>query len=481
MHTMRLRTAFIFLGAIAGTGLAIAATPAETIDLPGAIDRALAQNKPLAQAAMSIRSALLGVEAAKLPFEVQVRPAGSASMAAGGKNLSAGLNVNKRLTWGTDLQAAAVMSSGPGLGDTNLYQGSLSLQVSQPLLKDAGRLVNLEPVIAAESRQRAAHRLVEMKRADLVLEVVRTYVDILRLGRQVAYASEAVGRLERLLKLTEALERLGRASRVDSLRVELQLGQAKSTLDSHGRNLDAAMKDFAELLGEDLDKTFSLAPVPLQAEPPPPPLECSQAAFSNRLDLAQAIADSRDAERGVRISAKNMWPSLRLNMRYELSSRGDDLQSAAKLDESIWFVGLSSDTDLRRSSEQVALKESLLNSEMASRQVEIVRDGVSKQSLQYASFHSNNLNQAQIAVRNCRLAESRRDLARKMFEMRRGDSFSVTDAESAYLAAQEAMIQAETAAILSGYGLRHVLGTLLESPVELRPYGRESKESAEAK
>ena len=53
--------------------------------------------------------------------------------------------------------------------------------------------------------------------------------------------------------------------------------------------------------------------------------------------------------------------------------------------------------------------------------------------------------------------------------MGRGDNFSVTDAEAAYMNAENQLLQAEKDSTLAGYQLRRSLGTLIEAPRDLLP------------
>ena len=79
--------------------------------------------------------------------------------------------------------------------------------------------------------------------------------------------------------------------------------------------------------------------------------------------------------------------------------------------------------------------------------------------------------EVKIAERNMNLAASRLKLAHRLFEMGRGDNFSVTDAEQSMLHAENKVFSARAEARVSSYGLPHVLGTLIEVDVGLKPVG----------
>ncbi len=67
------------------------------------------------------------------------------------------------------------------------------------------------------------------------------------------------------------------------------------------------------------------------------------------------------------------------------------------------------------------------------------------------------------------LAESRAKLARRLFELCRGENISVTDAEEAYCQAENQLFAARAEGSISGYRMFRVLGTLSEVSEELKP------------
>ena len=437
----------------------------ERIDLPSAIDQALRQNRAFQQSVSSIQAALLATESARAEFDVRFVPTGSAEYHNKSQDtIGTGLTISKRKAWGTTLESGADLTRNRDFAGTNVFQGQLYAEINQPLFRNFGREINEEPVLAAESKGRAARRLVEMQRADLALKTIETYVNLLNLGGEIENAQATVTRAEQLFKLTAALEKLGRASRVDSLRVEQQKGDALALLAAKQESYGSRMKDFAELLGADVRSEFNLVPVPRIGERTLPDEEYVGTALSNRLDFAQVLDSERDAARGVRIGQRKLLPELELTTRYELTSEEKKLESAGKLDDHTWFVALKADTDLGRHKERVALSQALLDKETAAETVRMVEQGITKQVLQYLSARRNSVNQEEMARKNFDLARSRLDLARRMFQDQRGDSLSVSDAETAYLQAESALLAAQSEAAVSVYRLRHALGTLVESP-----------------
>jgi outer membrane protein TolC len=269
--------------------------------------------------------------------------------------------------------------------------------------------------------------------------------------------------------LSKAMERRGGTTHIDTLRSELQLGQALAQVESNGQEFDSKMRDFAELLGVGTDKAFDLEQVPFVEENLPEPEKVEEIALQNRLDYAQSLQDLKDAERGRLVARKNLPPDLALTLQYQRYGSGDKASSATALGQRLWFVGLSSSTDLLRTEDRIAYRQAIVSGEVAARNLEIMETGIRKQSQQYLLAYKRGINELKIARRNFELARARAVLARRMFEMGRTDNFSVTDAEMAYLTAENQLLQSETDTTLAGYRLRQALGTLLETPADLLP------------
>lgn len=452
--------------------VALAVVPAfaeQSITLSAAIDTALVQNRDLAKLALSLQSALLSREGAAADFAVTVKPGGSANRYDERTSYNYGVEAIRKFSWGTDLALRGKVEDA-GIENSDVSKrASVRVEVSQPLFRYAGPLVNLNNLVSAQSQVAAARRNVELKKTDLVLQVVETYVDILRLERQLEAEKHSLERSDGLLKLTRAREAQGRVSRVDTLRVELQRGQAVSRVEATQERLASARLDFAELIGADPLSVYSFEPMPELVLDPPPADVAMRVAFSNRLDYAQVLQDYRDAVRGVRVSRRFLLPDVRLVSRYEQFGEGATSSDASELDEDSWFVGLQASTDLPMRQEQISYKQSVVSEQGAREDVDISEVFVTKQVQQQLLAFERARSEVNIAEKNLVAARSRDRLARRLFELGRSDNFSVTDAEEAYRNAENTFFAAKAEASAAAYRLLRVLGSLIEYPEDLKP------------
>ncbi len=438
------------------------------LDLTQAMELALTQNRELIKLAIALESRQLDGESAQSDFAWTARPSGSGGVGSEQDRLEYGLSLLKKYGWGTRMEWNARASESRVSGLDDYHRGEVRVELEQPLFRNAGRLANEEGLRRAESGLRAARRALELRKTDLMVRVAQGYEDILRLERQVASDEQSVARLDRLIRLTRAREAQGRVSKVDTLRVELQMGQAVSRLQNNREQWLAVQQDFADLLGVALTNTFTLAAIPLLEVALPGAEELNAAALSNRLDYAQTLDDLRDVRRGVRIAKKNLLPELSLIGRYGRYDEGPERSDAFALGREDWFVGLRAGTDFPLRKERVAFQQSLLDERSALENIadaeSLVQRQVYQQRLAYERARADIL----IAARNLNLASNRLKLARKRFDLGRGDNFTVSDAEDEYLKAEREYLRAQSEAGVAGYRLLRVMGSLVEYPDDLK-------------
>ena len=99
-----MRVELITIILLVGSAHAVAAEP---IDLPQAIDYALAQNKALVRSALSIDSGAFGVNNAEAEFQVRVRPGITSIVSEQRRSFDYGLRASKKLMWGTELMGVS--------------------------------------------------------------------------------------------------------------------------------------------------------------------------------------------------------------------------------------------------------------------------------------------------------------------------------------------------------------------------------------
>jgi outer membrane protein TolC len=447
----------------------VRAADPETLTLEQAVRYALHQNRNLAQSVLSLRRSDYGLISARSAFSTRIRPVSEVGFSGDDDTWEQGLITSRKIAWGTDFSLGGRLTSADSVNAGATRRVIVDLTVRQPLFRNFGRMTNVEGVTQARSQLKAAQRTYHGQVADLVVEVVSTFETLIRLEGEIASDQDFYERMEKLQELTSVRERQGRATRVDSLRVDLQRGQAQSRVEFSRERLASVRRDFAELLGFPPDHTFVLVAPPLLELEVPDATEALRVALAHRLDYAQALHDYHDSVRGVTIARKSLYPDISLVTTFQRFGLGDSFSAAQHLDEDNWFVGLTADTDFNPVLTRAAVKGAQLDQESSAQSVRITELSIAREVQQVLATYRRAQVEMKIAGKNIVLAEKRARLARRLFEVGRGDNFSVTDAEEAYIDANTQLLQARADASVTGYRLLRTLGTLVEYPESLEP------------
>ncbi|MBN1268618.1 MAG: TolC family protein, partial [Kiritimatiellae bacterium] len=443
---------------------------AEPLDLPAALEQALAHNRDLVRAALELRGNELDVRQAESDFALRLRPDADIGFSDVSDTWAWGAGLVRKLSPGTEVELGGRMTrTETDTPDGDTRRARLQVEIRQPIFRNYGALVHREGVVSARSSLTAARRTFERQKEDLVIQLVQTYETIIQLEQRILSDEAFFARMDKLYRLTKARESQGQTTRVDTLRVDLQRGQAQSRLQDNREQIEQARRELAELLGLPLDSTFEMEPPPLLDIDLPPLEQAVRVAIENRLDYAQVLHDLRDARRGVRLARRGLYPDLALVTRYERFGEGARTSDAQDLEQDGWFVGLASGTDFNPARERAGLARAKVD-EMSTRQViAITEQSVARDVQQRMSDYRRAVSEKKTAESNYRLAGDRAVLARRLFELGRGDNFSVTDAEQALVAAEARVLAARAEISLAGYRLMRSLGTLIEHPAELKP------------
>jgi outer membrane protein TolC len=444
------------------------ATNSNPLTFDAAVNLALSQNRDLARGALAIDRSKLGVEAASQEFATGLIPRGGINTTDNNTDYRYGLRAERKLVWGTEIGIEGNVLHYPSFVDEP-WRSAVRIDVRQPLFQRFGRLVHEEPLTTASEQYRAERRRWELQKSDLVVDVARQFESIVRLEKQVACDLAMFTRANQLLELTRAREQQGRVSRVDTLRVELQRGEAETRLENDRESLFVARRNLAELLGLPTETDCNPAPSLLPDLEVPAMTVAVQTALSNRLDYAQTIQDYHASVRGAKLARRRLLPDVNLVAGAEQFGKAVTMDESKSLDESLWTVGLAGQIDLAHRRDKPIIDISDVDVKAARESIGIRALSIAREVQQGVSAYRQARSELSIAGRNYAAAEARSELARRLFEMGRGDSFSVTDAETAFVNAEAALLTARASVCVAGYNLLRLMGTLMDCPAELKP------------
>lgn len=439
----------------------------ESITLEDAINISLSNNPDLKQFRLQTTSADLSIGLAESEFQISVRPEGGVLLSKQGDTSGYyGLRLSKRTRYGSEVSVGGTKDS---LFDSG-GRDRVSLEFSQPLFRHAGTLVNEENIVQSKQGQLTTLRALELARSRLVVLVVEAYEQVLRLEQQFIADQQALKRAASLYKLTLAKERLGRATRIDSLRVQLQQGETVSRTSNTEEQLSSARRVLSEIMGMDDDSSLpKLEPSSLFEVDVGSLEEATRLAISNRMEYAQVQQRYQDTIRATRIAKHSLLPNLKLVARYEHANGDLFFDEDFNGSRNAWFISLVSDTDFNQTREKLQYKDSLVQQNKAIESIRAQYLSIGREVEQALLAYQRAHNELDILEGNYQHAGARLKLARRLFSVGRTDGFSVTDAEQSFFTAQSTWLSGRSDASISGYRLLHATGTLVESPDRLKP------------
>jgi outer membrane protein TolC len=439
--------------------------PAEVpLTLDRAVGLALAHGRALARGQLAVWQRELSIQLARAAFEPTAGPVLQGSGFAGDRQWTYGIQLAIPTMWGTRLGAEATATDRDrGMSD----ERTISLEIHQPLFRRFGRDVHEEAIRAAADDFRAQRRQYEQQRADLVLRLAQLLDMLARLDLLQSLETGRYQRLQQLARLVRARERQGRSSRVDSIRMEQQVAEAAARLEDLAERRKTAWRELCLWLGIHIPENVRIEAPPWLADALPDPSTAVSIAFSNRLDIAQAEDEARAAARQSNIARRSVWPDLTLHGT--LRNTWLDGSGGGDRDRTDWFVGLTADGWPWRSSDRIRRQQSELSIASAEAAVELQREVVARQVLDALGACQSARNALAAAERSHALAEAQVRLARRLYETGRGDAFDLDDGETRWMQSEHRVLEARSAVRISGYMLRHAMGTLVECPEDLKP------------
>jgi len=445
----------------------------QPLTLAKALECALTRNADLQRLALRVNEKAWGVQGAGAGFKPVAFPVGDAGMSESSRQSTYGVGARQKAPWGTVAEVRGVVDSLQLDGQDPGRRGRVSVSLQQPLFRNAGPLVQQEPVRRAESAQMAARRECALFRTDLIVNVAQGYEALYRAQVECRYAAESLERLNRLYYLTHVREAQGRTSRLEALRAEQKKGNAEIRLAKAREQEKRQQAEFAELLGFPPEQAFALASCPVLSVTPVDFAQAEAQALVNRLDYAQILADYEDARRGVAVARRNLLPDLNAITRYEWRDSMEDSAVADGWARDGWFVGLAMQSDWPPREDQARLEQAKVNAQLATLEIETVRRAIGRQVRENMRAYERLAAEVPLAEQGFVLAGKRAQLARRLFEMGRGSSQDVMDAEESLQAAETQLLATQSDSSVAGYQLLRAMGILEESPADLKAPGKD--------
>ncbi|MFH1377624.1 MAG: TolC family protein [Planctomycetota bacterium] len=463
----------------------------DMLALHGAIFLAIARNPDIAASADAIAGAELNVESALNALKWTIQPNLYTSKTSDGRTAGYSLGLVQPTAWGTTVGAnAGTDYSTVDDTKTETFTSRATASVTQPLMRGAGRLVNLESVRRAHRSVDAAEAARIRLREQIIIETASAFYDIIEQRLIIRLREKEYNGLERLAAATLAKEKLGMASRFDSYRAEIQKTSATDSLSSATEALGAAEDRLRELLN--VGSTYRIEPlVPTIVAPPSFDIDIDAArrfAEARRVDLIETRRQLiEDADAARRIAEHNVLPELNLTLSVGLDKSAEGFKDSTHVTEPTWSVGLSTDGDILRRNSRLAIERNAIDQRAARRAYLLARQSVFREVDADVRALKRAVRDAEIQKTSVRQIDEKRRFALARHQRGLVDNFELLRAEQELINAQLAEFRATRDIVLSRLRLLRSLGalgdlydsrTLFDNAIDLFDFTIEPTETA---
>ncbi|MEB3292779.1 MAG: TolC family protein [Synechococcales bacterium] len=337
---------------------------------------------------------------------------------------------------------------------------TLSLSVTQPLLRGAGLKANQASVNIARVGDRRNALALQQLLIDKVTETIVAYRAVIKARESLRIQGIAIASKRRQLEVTQALVQVGRKPKADLIDAEKTVADSDRTLLVEQNNLAQAVSNLLRLL--EADQALQLV-IPqreidalVSAELPQmnrSPAELLQLAYQQRIDYLQSQLDLETEQLNGRIVQNNQLWNLDLKSETRLGSQSS---TSGTVVVTHTFGDRNRDAELPK--HQIRLQK-------ANNRLVQVRDTIQQELSDRLRDLTSNLSQVTAAQRTREFAEQQFRIAQERFKSRGSQTtiFELIQKQDDLILAQNNELTAKIDYLNAIANLEKTLGITLET------------------
>jgi len=435
------------------------------LDLPTAINIAIASNRNFANSLDNIQKSQLNVDLSLSAFDIKVIPSADVGFIGGGDagtgcTVGGSLELCKKFSFGTQVSIRPYAAV-----DAQHFHTGVQAKITQPLLKGFGKEYTLAPVYAAQFAYRTAFRGAYASGVDMIFRLINAMYSVVRLEALLKLDKEALDRLDHFYSAIKVKERIGMADSLDVYRTEIEIKAQEDSLNNSQEGLQDAKDRVRELLALPLDREFIIE-LSMEYSPLDPDVdEAIKSALANRIEIEQAEDRWKENHRLSRLAKTNLLPDL--DMVMDFTNIGYDevfTNTFTSRRDSRWGVGFMTSTDWDRTAQQVAYQQSIFNVTNAERSYNQAEDTVVldvKRAIRALRRASQRID---IQLDQIHSSEGGLKLAKLKFDRGLANNFDVIQAEKALRNARTAHLGAIIDHKIGEFRFLSAIGLLVDKP-----------------
>jgi len=349
------------------------------------------------------------------------------------------------------------------------YGRSISLNISQPLLRGFGTRYTLTNLRRSENSLRSAYLSYKSFLISTVNSIESSYNSLIIAREQLIIARSSLELAQQTFDENQARANTGLITQLTLLQSANQLTSSQNSYIQREQALHNAEDNLRLLLGGgDFDigiiPTDSLA----QAEMVVPDVESSyQLALNNGTDYQTRLISVENAEMSVYTAQQNLKPSL--NLTGGLSSSDSGLQNGYEVYDRInddqnfgWNIGLSLNIPLGERNERISYRTALNNLRSAQTQLRQFEANTRVSVRSAVRQIEANIQSVQLSERQVEFSRQTYEAERNRFDVGQSTIRTLNDSLNDYESSQLSLLQSRLTLRNSVNSLRRLEGTTLD-------------------
>ncbi len=340
----------------------------------------------------------------------------------------------------------------------------VSLNLSQPLLRGAGRAVVQNSLIQAYDKERINKLTLRDNIATAVNEVASQYRGLIQKNNDVDTAEQSLKEAKRDMEIIAATIKAGKKPETDIIQAEATYEDLKFKIVGERNDRDQARQTLLETIGLEPEMNIRVPHDIDVGKMQVPDFDNTLAlALKNNKSYQETLLATVNAKRSLHIQKNAQLPELTLSASTSFGSADNRGYSSIFSDNNRGHsVGLKWSVPIN----DLSRKKNLLQSEVTLQQA-LVNERAAKRKLitSIKNFITNIRNQIQsikVAERNVKKQKRAYDITRKKQTLGRVSSLEVSSSQKNLIDAQKRMVSAKIAYLNAMDGLRASLGTALD-------------------
>ena len=350
--------------------------------------------------------------------------------------------LRQRTTPGTQLSLTTSLNRRETNSDQAILNPSsdadVSLDITQPLLRNRGRFVNRADIEKSLIEQDRAWKNLESRAMDLALEVEIAYYAIAVAKEEVRLRELNLDISEQLLEDSQLRREAGAGTRLDMLRAEVRVANNKETLLQSRQELQNRRDELLDLIGtpsdeEDFTREFRVAPLEVPESFAVEVTESLQKAMANDPQRERTELRIEQLSIDETVARNQRLPNLDLGGRLSFTGReegfGRALDDLSEGDGYFWRVNLSVSMPWGLREERARYRQARLNLQRENVLLRRVDQSLLVEARRSIRAVETAMERYEVSQLGTGLSEEQLELERERYQAGAGTSRDVLDAQ----------------------------------------------------